>query len=489
MRIAIISTFTHPSRQRHKARSVMQSSVPYLIAALCPPDVEVEVYNEKETDIPLDRHWDLAIFSYLHAYYEHTKVLSTLLRRRGIKTVAGGRHAGHFRQEVLQYFDAVVAGEPENNIPAVLEDFRRGRLQQVYERPVPEIDKIPPYRYDLMDYWKNPFTLPTIEASRGCPFTCNFCVLTGWEKYRYRPIPDVLRDIQKHMVFNRRFLGIFDRVFQFVDNNLGGSPAYLRSLCEALLPLKVYWGCALTYNILMDHELVKLMGKAGCRYIYTGLESLSPEALRSMRKGQNTLKDTGAVLRRTYEAGILLSFGLLVGSDGDTETYLERLPEYLDELGTYTVTFLGIVCPYPETPFFRTVAQEGRLFPGLTSRDFDGYTLCHRPKNLEPEAAVHHFKRLCGLLKSPLRTARQTLHQLGLSDMPRYKSIILAASREAASVGQALTNPARTFLGGTDPLEAWDLHQMAELGLRPQLIGHEVAAQLRPIVHRGASVV
>jgi hypothetical protein len=55
--------------------------------------------------------------------------------------------------------------------------------------------------------------------------------------------------------------------FSFLDNNLGGSPRYLRELCEALMPLEKIWGCALTFNVLRDAELVRLMGRAGCRYV------------------------------------------------------------------------------------------------------------------------------------------------------------------------------------------------------------------------------
>src|SRR5262249_22261266 len=95
MRIAVIATYCHPARLRIKERSVMQSAAPELIAGLCPDYANVEIYNEKEVEIPLDRDWDLVFFSYLHSYYEHTKVLSTILRRRAIKTVAGGRHAMH----------------------------------------------------------------------------------------------------------------------------------------------------------------------------------------------------------------------------------------------------------------------------------------------------------------------------------------------------------------------------------------------------------
>ncbi len=178
MKIAVISTYTHPTRLPRKERGIMQSSVPELIASLCPDHAEVEVYNEKELDIPLDRDWDLVFFSYLHSYYEHTKVLSTLLRRRGIKTVAGGRHAVHFADDCESYFDAVVTGEPESNVPALIADFERGELKKRYNLRSNGPEEIRPYRYDLVDFKTNRIRLPGIEASRGCPFTCNTITTT-----------------------------------------------------------------------------------------------------------------------------------------------------------------------------------------------------------------------------------------------------------------------------------------------------------------------
>ena len=333
MKIAVISTYTHPTRLVRKERGVMQSSVPELIASLCPDHAEVEVYNEKETNIPLDRDWDLVFFSYLHSYYEHTKVLSTLLRQRGIKTVAGGRHALHFADDCEQYFDSVVTGEPESNVPALIEDFERGQLQKRYGLASSGPAAIRPYRYDLIDFRTNRIRLPGIEASRGCPFTCNFCVLTGHEKYRYRPVQHVIDEIQFKMSWNKNYFGLLDNAFSFLDNNLGGNPRYLRELCEALLPLKKTWGCALTFNVLKDEETVRLMARAGCRYVYTGLESLNPDSIKAMNKGQNKISEVDRVIRRCFDNGIMLSFGLLVGSDGDRR--IPRTPaQYLSDLST-----------------------------------------------------------------------------------------------------------------------------------------------------------
>ncbi|WP_224249572.1 B12-binding domain-containing radical SAM protein [Hyalangium gracile] len=468
MRIAIIATYTHPTRQRVKEPSIMQSAVPELIAGLCPPHAEIEIFNEKETDIPLDRHWDLVFFSYLHSYYEHTKVLSTLFRQRGMTTVAGGRHAGHFADDAARYFDAIITGEPEPNVPALIQDFEKGQLQKRYSLPSLGAASIQPYRYDLIDFSSNKVRLPGIEASRGCPFTCNFCVLTGHEKYRYRPIPQVIDEIKTRMVWNPNFMGLMSKSFIFLDNNLGGSPKYLRELCEALLPLKMTWGCALTFNVLKDEALVKLMARSGCRYIYTGLESLNPDSIKAMNKGQNKLSEVDAVIQRVFSAGILLSFGLIVGADGDTNEYLVKLPEYLADLKYFSVTFLGIVSPYPETPFFRELHAAGRLLPGTISRDYDGYTLCHRPKNLHPSEVVEHFTRLCNTLGSLPNVARHYWSKLTMSAMPRYKTTILFSGPEILSIRNPLRNKARRYIAGLDALEDWDAQQMAKLGLEPQ---------------------
>jgi radical SAM superfamily enzyme YgiQ (UPF0313 family) len=470
MRIAIIATFVHPARLPLKERTIMQSAAPELIASLCPDHAEVELYNEKEIDVPLDRHWDLVFFSYLHSYYEHTKVLSTLFRQRGIATVAGGRHANHFPDDCQQHFDSVITGVPEANVPVLIRDFERGELKERYNLPPTEPTEIKPYRYDLIDFKQNRLRLPGVEASRGCPFSCNFCVLTGWESYRYRPIKSVIDEIQFKMNWNRNYFGLLNNSFIFLDNNLGGSPRYMRELCTALVPLKKIWGCAVTFNVLRDEETVKLMSKAGCRYVYTGLESLNPESLKAMNKGQNKVSEVDAIIRRSFAQGILLSFGLIVGSDGDTNEYLEKLPIYLSDLQHFSITFLGIMCPFPETSLYRSIKNEGRLLPGTTSRDYDCYTLCHRPTFLNPSEVADHYRRLCLTVGSLPNIVRHYWTKLWASDLPRYKMTILGSGPEIMSIRHPVQNRNRRYIAGLDPLEEWDQQMMQRLRLSPQFL-------------------
>jgi len=446
----------------------MQSAVPELIAGLCPDHAEVEIYNEKEINIPLDRDWDLVFFSYLHSYYEHTKVLSALFRQRGIKTVAGGRHASHFTRDCEQFFDAVVAGEPETNVPALIRDFERGEMKSTYNLPPAVPADIKSYRYDLIDFSHNRVRMPGIEASRGCPFSCNFCVLTGWETYRYRPIKNVINEIEFKVRWNRHYFGLLKNSFMFLDNNLGGSPVYLRELCAALTPLKKTWGCALTFNVLRDDRNIKALANAGCRYIYTGLESLNPESLESMNKRQNKISEVDEIIRKCFASGILLSFGLIVGSDGDTNEYLERLPDYLSELKYFSITFLGIMCPYPETPLFHKIKGEGRLLPGTISRDYDCYTLCHRPTSMHPSEVVDHFRRLCRKVGSISRIGRYYWTNLMASAMPSYKLTILGSGPEIISLKNNIRNDRRRYIAGLDSLEQWDADVMQELQIPVQ---------------------
>jgi len=62
-----------------------------------------------------------------------------------------------------------------------------------------------------------------------------------------------------------------------------------------------------------------------------------------MGKGQNRLKETGATLRRVFSAGILASFGLLVGSDGDTDAYLDHVCHFC--------------CASPDNPYTLTPSR------------------------------------------------------------------------------------------------------------------------------------
>src|SRR5262249_9206779 len=147
--------------------------------------------------------------------------------------------------------------------------------------------EVPVPRFDLLA-GKQLIPL-SFEVTRGCPFACEFCALTGiGTRHHVRPPETVVRDIREGRRMLRHLVPWYQRrMFGFLDNNIGGNPAYLRQLCEVLEPLGIIWGSGITFNVVADPDMVKRLSRAGCRVLFMGLESLNPATLTDMHKYQN----------------------------------------------------------------------------------------------------------------------------------------------------------------------------------------------------------
>jgi hypothetical protein len=144
------------------------------------------------------------------------------------------------------------------------------------------------------------------------------------------------------------------------------------------------------------------------------------------------------------------------------------VPEYLADINFFGVSFVGIVAPYPETPFYRHLAEEGRILPGAKMRDVDGYTVCHRPARLSPDEVVEHYKNLCRKLSSLGCLGRHFVRRIFMGDVPSYRRTVVVTTKEISTIKAPLANPERTFIAGQDPLEAWDEEQLSRLGIPSQ---------------------
>ena len=98
----------------------------------------------------------------------------------------------------MQHADSIVIGEAELTWPQLLEDIQKGQLQKSYKSPRwVEMDKVPIPRRDLLSA-KSTFGAVSIQATRGCPFDCNFCTVTKFfgGSYRYRSVDLVIKEIE-----------------------------------------------------------------------------------------------------------------------------------------------------------------------------------------------------------------------------------------------------------------------------------------------------
>jgi hypothetical protein len=451
LRVGIISAFQDYHRRGRHHRGALQPQVGPLIAAMLPPDVEIDVVNDTWDDPDWRRDYDLLFVSCLHSDFDRARQISHYWRRRGAKTVAGGTLASTYPALCKSYFDSVVIGDAEGSVPAVYADFTRSTLKPYYVSGRYDASRLPTPRFDLVAHKQ---VVPVgLEAFRGCPFSCEFCALTALgTRFHARSATSVTADVKRAQRMLDPYVPWYKRnVVTFYDNNIGGSVGRLRELCAALAPLGVRWGSSVTFNVVADPENVRRLSRAGCRFLFVGLESFNPAALADMNKYQNAVGRIRSVLDCCRNHGILVVAGLMLSPTVDDLDYIASIPERLDTCGLHVPAFVSFETPLPGTPYFRKLAAQPApaLLPGALLRDFSGYTLVVRPARASTEEFIAAYRSLIGQVCAPGRRLRKLV-----ADCARFlpRGYLFSAwidVQHQLGPYQAAW-PYRSFLAGTD---------------------------------------
>lgn len=454
MRVGIISVFVDYHRRGRKNPHSLQPQIGPLLAALLPHDIDIEIVNETSRQLDWTRDYDLLFISALHSDMDRARQISHYWRRRGAKTVIGGAFAGSYPELCEPWFDAVVIGDPEGAVPQLYADFCAGSLGKRYLAPPYDAARVPTPRFDLFA-GKRHHAL-CFEATRGCPFSCDFCVLTGQgTRHETRPVASVIRDIiaGKRMLagtmtpYKRRLVG-------FCDNNIGGNLGWLRALCEALAPLDLTWYGAATFNVIANPGLVRMMARSGCRALFVGLESFNPATLADMRKHQNVVHKMRRALDDCRRQGILIISGLLVSPRTDTPDDIRRIPDNLTRSGLHVPTFVAFESPIPGTPHFHRLGDEmapPAFMPNVLLRDLAGYTLAVRPRKCPADEFVAAYREVTREVFSPRRRFAKIADDVprllaGGHWLPAAVDVLDMLTMQAG----AAAGPDRTFIAGTD---------------------------------------
>ena len=344
------------------------------VAAATPPEWEVVLADEVHEEIPYDEAFDLVGITAMTHQALRAYEIADRFRARRTPVVLGGMHPTVLPDEALAHADAVVVGEAEPVWGTLLDDLKAGRLARLYRAPIPTGDtlSIPWSGRDIFK-GKSYLTTQTIQASRGCPYDCPFCVTTNYfgNRFRYRPAEDILAEL-------RSFTG---KLTVFLDDNLLGNPSRMIPVLEGMADLGLRWGGQTTLRFAEDPDLVRLVAKAGCIGLFVGIESVS--GTNSFLAKSQTQTPQKELIRRVQEAGIIVEASFVFGFDDQDESVFEKTLRYVEECSPSIPTF-HILTPYPGTALFDRYREEGRLLHTDWNR-YNHNEVVYRPKLMSAE--------------------------------------------------------------------------------------------------------
>jgi anaerobic magnesium-protoporphyrin IX monomethyl ester cyclase len=340
-----------------------------------------------------------------------------LARSLGAKTIAFGTHVTPMPLETMRPFPALdfaLQGEPELTLRELVDVFEgrtpqdehllklfrdtdstwepivsngnpREHLRQIkglvwrngdeivvnLPRPfIPNLDDLPLPLHHLLPL--NAYRIPMIKGpytfivtSRGCTAGCKYCIKHVSYQYsiRLRSPESIVAELWE---LNR--LGIHN-VHMYADL-FTVSREQVMGMCDLIIKegLKVRWTCNSRVDYV-DEEMLQRMAQAGNWLISWGIESGNEEILKQARKGYR-MEQAHLALHWAKKAGIKNWGYFIIGLPGETEETIRQTIELSKKL-PLDIALFHIAAPYPGTPFFFEVLENGWFRPGTRWEEID----------------------------------------------------------------------------------------------------------------------
>jgi radical SAM superfamily enzyme YgiQ (UPF0313 family) len=196
-----------------------------------------------------------------------------------------------------------------------------------------------------------------VETSRGCPYSCDFCVapIHQGHKFREKSAKALVDEIERG--YRELGLTFFYLWGDTVTLNVKTFSAFCEELIARKLPVQ-WFGNARADN-LTDPAFVKRLRQAGCWMLALGIETESEDTRKDMMKRLEGQKIRTA-LANMRAAGVRSFAFFIFGYPGETPASLERTTRYAIELDPDFANFYPAV-PYPGTELHAKAKREGLL--------------------------------------------------------------------------------------------------------------------------------
>lgn len=367
-------SFKHALRFLHKKAASPPLGL-LTVAALLPPDwekrlVDLNVVSLTSTDLA----WaDYVFISAMIVQQESARAIISQCKDFGVKVVAGGP-LFTMEHEHFPEVDHFILNEAELTMPLFLADLANGCAQLLYATTeYADIRQTPAPSWELVNL--KHYETFSIQFSRGCPFSCDFCNVTALLGHRPRTktAAQIIAELDNLYALGWR-KGIF-----FVDDNFIGNKKQIKA---EILPALIAWrkgktgmpfSTEVSINLVDDQELLSLMTRAGFDTVFVGIETPNEGSLTECSKTQNKGRDLVECVKQLQRAGLQVQGGFIVGFDNDPPSIFQQQIEFIQKSGIVTA-MVGLLQAPPGTRLFERMQKEHRLVDEMSGDNVDGST-------------------------------------------------------------------------------------------------------------------
>jgi anaerobic magnesium-protoporphyrin IX monomethyl ester cyclase len=305
----------------------------------------------------------------------------------GLPLVWGGWHPTLFPEQTAasDLADFVVAGDGETALLAIA-DYLTGKTAirpgPVVKTPFVDLNNLPPPRFEVLpdledfltrplsdkflEYHRGRFRWLPYQTSRGCPYSCAFCInpTTGNRKYRARAPLTAAREMAD-LARRHRLTHI-----KIIDDNLFVQRERVRAMFEEVEHLGVpfTWDaeCRIDYfrQGFVDDNMLAFLKRTGLIQLTFGIESGSPDTLKRMRKGSGFSPEHAVnAVAMAHKHGIVVRGSFILDIPGDTVADIKQTVGLIRKLRRFPKFSCGVHTyrPYPKSSLCEEILRKGRF--------------------------------------------------------------------------------------------------------------------------------
>jgi radical SAM superfamily enzyme YgiQ (UPF0313 family) len=375
-------------------------------------DIEVEPHDEMNSVIQVDR-----IIGDIHAagagfvglvgvqsnQFPRALDLGRRFRAAGVTVVIGGFHVSGCLsmlkelppdlQEALDLGMTLFAGEGEDRMAALLRDIDGGTLKPIYNylADMPDLEAATVPILPARTVARVAGKYASFDAGRGCPFQCSFCTIINVQgrKSRYRTADDVeaiVRAHARHQIAR----------FFITDDNFARNRNW-EAILDRLIELREREGFKIRLLLQVDtlcHRIPNFIDKcarAGCLFVFIGLESINPQSLMGSKKRQNKIWEYREMLQAWRRHGVITYCGYILGFPTDTPDSIARDVEIIKKELPLDILQFYILTPLPGSEDHKVLHERGvPMDPDMNKYDLEHACTAHPNMSIEVLEQVYH---------------------------------------------------------------------------------------------------